>query len=44
MAIGKSKYDRTIEAIFGKYYSPGIQNFEFVRDEFIEVAEELGIS
>src|SRR5687767_4841126 len=44
MATIKSKYDRIIETIFEKHYSPGIQNFEFVRSEVVEAAEHLGIA
>jgi hypothetical protein len=40
----KSRYDQIIEAIFNRYFTPGIQYFEFTRDEIVTVAEELGIA
>jgi hypothetical protein len=44
MAAVKSKYDQIIEAIFAKYYTAGIQDFEFDRNEVVEAAEQLGIA
>jgi hypothetical protein len=44
MPTAKSKYDKIIEAIFAKYYAPGVQSFEFTRDEVVETAEQLDIA
>ncbi len=40
----RSRYDRIIDAIFQKHYEPSIREFEFDREEFVEVAERLEIS
>ncbi|EKO3969478.1 endonuclease [Vibrio fluvialis] len=39
----QNRYALIIEKIFFNHYQPGIKTFEFLRTEFSEVAEELGI-
>lgn len=37
------RYERIIERVFLKHYQPGIEYFEFHKDELIEICQEMGI-
>lgn len=39
-----NRYAKILEAIFLKRYNKGSSEIEFVRDEFAQIAEELGIA
>jgi hypothetical protein len=39
-----TNYDRIIEAIFQKYYTLDIDQFEFTREEIVEVAQQLQLA
>ena len=43
MAPTKNRYTRIIEAIFEKYYLADTPEFEFPREDIIEMAESLGV-
>ena len=36
-------YNSIITGIFNRYYQPGLNTFDFSRDELPEIANELGI-
>lgn len=39
-----SRYAAIIERVFKRHHQPGLTEFEFTREEFAEVAKELGIA
>lgn len=41
MATAKNRYTRLIEAIFERYYQPGVGDVPFARDDIMAAARKL---
>ncbi len=39
-----NRYDRIIERVFSHHHAPGVEEFEFSRDEIAGIAAELGVT